>query len=82
MFVVFGLNQEPIKFDGLLSHFNRGFRTECRGGEIKPEFRPDLPPLGLFKFVSDFYMGVPCPPGGGAEMLFCRAHISFYRDSG
>ena len=65
MFVVFGLNQEPIKFDGLLSHFNRGFRTECRGGEIKPEFRPDLPPLGLFKFVSDFYLGVPCPRGGG-----------------
>ena len=35
----------------------RGFRTECRGVEIKPEPRPDLPPLGLFKFFSDFHMG-------------------------
>lgn len=48
----------------LWSHFNRGFRTECRGVEIKPEFRPDLPPLGLFNFFSDFYMGVPLSPEG------------------
>ena len=48
----------------LWSHFNRGFRTECRGSEIKPEFRPDLPPLGLFNFFSDFYMGVPLSPEG------------------
>ena len=48
----------------LWSHFNRGFRTECRGGEIKPEFRPDLPPLGLFNFFSDFYMAVPLSPEG------------------
>ena len=65
----------------LWSHFNRGFRTECRGGEIKPEFRPDLPPLGLFNFFSDFYMAVPLSPEG-KKMLFCRAHISSYRDSG
>ena len=42
----------------------RGFRTERRGVEIKPEPRPDLPPLGLFKFFSDFLMGVPLSPGG------------------
>lgn len=65
----------------LWSHFNRGFRTECRGGEIKPEFRPDLPPLRLFNFFSDFYMAVPLSPEG-KKMLFCRAHISSYRDSG
>lgn len=59
----------------------RGFRTECRGGEIKPEYRSDLPPLGLLKFFSDFYTGVPLSPVG-EKMLFRRAHISFHRDSG
>lgn len=47
----------------------RGFRTECRGGEIKPEPRPDLPPLGVFKFFSGFYMGVPLSPGEKNALL-------------
>ena len=58
-----------------------GSGRSAERGEIKPEFRPDLPPLGLFNFFSDFYMGVPLSPEG-KKMLFCRAHISSYRDSG
>lgn len=55
---------ESVLWIKRFAFFNRGFRTECRGGEIKPEFRPDLPPLGLFNFFSDFYMGVPLSPEG------------------
>ena len=41
-----------------------GSGRSAERGEIKPEFRPDLPPLGLFNFFSDFYMGVPLSPEG------------------
>jgi len=47
----------------------RRFRTECRGGEIKPEPRPDLSPLGVFKFFSGFYMGVPLSAGEKNALL-------------